>query len=234
MFLFFSFYLNKQTDSKIKMISLSNIYEQMMQEKTKPAVYEQVWDDWIWGSNCIDPVIESCGDMNYMHVLGLLIALVEALEWKEDKKTIQDLLPMVPLVHLYSKPIQCFTLRELTTQLECLQLSWGCVLSHSDLDHVSDTLKRLMGRLGELAHHAYQQSDGVLDDPQYITSIPHNNNQTVLYITTRKYIRQMICILLVLFRYFFQLFSVNCFRLYYYWQGFAHCKRGSRGSRNTR
>ena len=81
--------------------------------------------------------------------------------------------------------------------MECLQLSWGCVLSHSELSLVDQALRKLMGRLGEITRYAYSASDGIMDDPQYITLVPSHG----LYITTRKYIRQMLCLFLVLFRY---------------------------------
>ena len=55
-----------------------------------------------------------------------------------------------------------------------------------------------MGRLGQLARHAFSEQEAILDDPQYITPIP--SSPDVYYITTRKYLRQMICILIILFR----------------------------------
>ena len=54
--------------------------------------------------------------MNHMHVLGLLLAFMEK-EPTPSEANIQSLLPSVPLVHLYKKPVGQFTLRELTTQV---------------------------------------------------------------------------------------------------------------------
>jgi len=112
--------------------------------------------------------------------------------------SIQQLLATTPLVHLYAqKPIADYTLRELTTQIECLQLSWGEIMSNCDWSNVERALKLLMARLGFLAHHAFNEEDNVLDDPQYITQIPGQ----ALFIITRKCIRQFICTFFSLFRF---------------------------------
>ena len=98
-------------------MKLSKIYKEDFQKrKRKPANYKQLWQDWIWGTDCIAPVIELCGDMNTMHMLGLLLSFFESLE-SEAQDTIHSLLPSVPLVHLYRKPISQYSLRELTTQV---------------------------------------------------------------------------------------------------------------------
>ncbi len=91
-------------------------------------------------------------------------------------------------------------------QVECLQLSWGQVMCQGDLDSCDKVLKLLFARFGTIIHRAYPKSDNtVLDDPQYITQIPSENEEEedALFITTRKYIRQMVCIFLALFRYAF-------------------------------
>ena len=174
---------------------LAELYaEALLKNKAKPANYAELWHEWLWGTDCIAPVEEACGDMNQMHMLGLLLSFFEALD-DTPQMTISGLLPSVPLVHLYRKPVAAYTLRELTTQVECLQLSWGCVLSHSELPNVNRALKGLMGRLGSIAQHAFSESDSVLDDQQYITTIPDEH-----FIVTRKYLRQMICVFFILFR----------------------------------
>ena len=158
----------------------------------------RLWRQWLWEVDCVAPVTEACGDMNHMHVLGLLLCFMEETFYqnKDDTACLPHLLPGVPLVHLYAqKPIAQYTLRELATQVECLQLSWGQVLSNSDWEKVDELLKRLMARLGFLAHHAFPEKD-VLDDPQYLTPIPDKQ----LFIITRKCIRQLICIFFCLFR----------------------------------
>lgn len=170
----------------------------------------KLWKKWLWGTNCIAPVSEACGDMNHMHVLGLLLCFMEdAYNQNQtcEVPCVQALLPAAPLVHLYAqKPIAQYSLRELTTQLECLQLSWGQVLSTCDWDKVAQVLKLLMARLGFLAHRAFPESAGLLDDPQYITAIPllQQHQQPPgqsLFIITRKCIRQSICIFFSLFRF---------------------------------
>jgi hypothetical protein len=85
-----------------------------------------------------------------------------------------------------------------------LQLSWGQVLSHGDFEVYYEVLKKLFARFGYIIHHAYSKDDVDLDDPQYITPIPSSDEKEV-FIATRKYIRQMICIFLSLFRYVFLL-----------------------------
>jgi hypothetical protein len=95
-------------------------------------------------------------------------------------------------------------------QVECLQLSWGQVLCQGDLDSCRQVLKLLFARFGSIIHRAFPKSDNtVLDDPQYITQIPsENEEEDGLFITTRKYIRQMVCIFLALFRYAFTCFVI--------------------------
>lgn len=86
-------------------------------------------------------------------------------------------------------------------KVECLQLSWGQVLSHGDFDPCCKILKMLFARFGHLIHHAYTHSeDSELDDPQYMTQIPTADSDEGLFITTRKYARQMVCIFFALFR----------------------------------
>ena len=175
---------------------LAHLYKTLLETGEPPANLARLWQTWLWGADCIAQGTEPCGDMNHMHVLGLLLCLVESVQEREQTTLLQTLLPAVPLVHLHPQtPIAQFSLRELTSQIECLQLSWGAVLSHNKWENVGEALRRLMARLGFLAHHAFP-ADTVLDDPQHITPIPGQQ----LVITTRKYIRQMVCILLVLFR----------------------------------
>jgi hypothetical protein len=183
----------------MKPSKLAKTYRRLLATGKPPPNLQRLWTEWLWGTDCVARGTEPCGDMNEMQVLGLLLCFAEALQERADKDTmmLQALLPSVPLVHLHPKPIAQFSLRELTTQIECLQLSWGAVLSHSRWESVGDALRRLMARLGFIAHHAFPP-DTVLDDPQHITPIP--GQEKLLMITTRKYIRQMVCILLVLFR----------------------------------
>jgi hypothetical protein len=176
--------------------ALAPLYAEVLRKKAKPAkLAAKLFQEWLWGGDCTAPGKEGCGDMNYMHMLGLLLCLMESFAWK-DEVCVSALLPSVPLVHLYSKPIASLTLRELTTQLECLQLSWGNILSHCEWDNIAEVLRRLMARLGLISHHAFPEGDPIIDDPQYTAPIPGK----ALNITTRKYIRQMMCILLLLFR----------------------------------
>ena len=152
-------------------MKFAQMYHDVLHLRKIPDNYAEFWNFWLWECNCIEPMLECCGDMNQMHLAGLLISFIEDLKW-EGGTALPSLLPHVPLVHLYTKPIAAYTLRELTTQVECLQLSWGCVLSHSELPSVLETLKRLMARLGHIVQYAYQESDMILDDSQYLTSIP--------------------------------------------------------------
>jgi hypothetical protein len=179
--------------------TLARFYQHVRSGGRRPSCIPKLWRKWLWGTNCIELGTEACGDMNHMHVLGLLLCFMEEAYNVEDGaqcSTVQQLLPSAPLVHLYAdKPIANYTLRELTTQLECLQLSWGEIMSNCDWGHVTTALKRLMARLGYLAHRAFPENDA-LDDPQYITQLPG----APLFIITRKCIRQLICIFFALFR----------------------------------
>lgn len=91
-----------------------------------------------------------------------------------------------------------------------MQLSWGQILSHGDFDTYCSLLKALFARFGYIIHRAYPNVDNsVLDDPQYMTQIPSDNEESVFFITTRKFIRQMVSIFLALFRAIFIISSAE-------------------------
>ena len=186
-------------------MGLAEIYVDATTKRKFPSenTFQGIWNEWLWGTDCNEMIDEKCGDMNHMHILGIFLALIESMmhdNGEVDQDTMEDLLPDIPLVHLHNKAISDYSLRELTNQVECMQLSWGQVLSHGDFQMYYKVLKKLFARFGHIIHRAYPNVDNntVLDDPQYITQIP---STTGLFITTRKYIRQMVCVFLALFRY---------------------------------
>jgi hypothetical protein len=81
--------------------------------------YQSLWQEWLWEMDCNAMIDESCGDMNPMHILGILLALLESMKGEvsttDDK--LEDFLPEIPLVHLHKKPISKYSLRELTDQV---------------------------------------------------------------------------------------------------------------------
>jgi hypothetical protein len=185
------------------MLCFCKIYMDAKAKGTMPSqdMLENIWNEWLWNNDCNAPLEEIYGDMNAMHIIGILIALLESMTPSDNHALLQNFMPDIPLVHLHKKPIANYSLRELTNQVECLQLSWGQVLSHGDFDAYWCGLRKLFARFGYIIHHAYTKAeDSVLDDPQYMTPIPSSNN-TEVFITTRKYIRQMVCIFFSLFRY---------------------------------
>ena len=56
----------------------------------------------------------------------------------------------------------------------------------------------LMARLGHIAHHAYSESEGILDDPQHCTPLP--NSEQKLSVVSRKSLRKAICVIFSLMR----------------------------------
>ena len=58
-------------------------------------------------------------------------------------------IPHCPLVHLTVVPVRELSQRQLLDQLECLQLSWGCVMgAHEHLPlRCEGVLKALMARM---------------------------------------------------------------------------------------
>jgi hypothetical protein len=179
-------------------MSLIDLYQEAVTNKVFPSEkkFQCIWNEWLWESDCNAPIDEDYGDMNPMHIIGIFLALMESMMTDCDD-FVEKMLPDIPLVHLHNKSISEYSLRELTDQVECLQLSWGQVLSHGDFEACYKVLKKLFSRFGYVIHHAYPDASAVLDDPQYITPIPCEEK---LYITTRKYIRQMVCVFLILFR----------------------------------
>ena len=180
---------------------------------------EALWNKWLWGLDCNEAVSEKLGDMNACHMTGLLIACIESSissgaqqgPAQEEggggsgndtagKTRISELLPRSPLVHLFSKPVEEYSLRELADQTECLQLSWGHILSNAEQAAVMTVFRAVLGRLGHLAQHAYEDGAGTLDDPQHITPLPLLAGPKELMIVTRKFLRQMCCTLLVMAR----------------------------------
>jgi hypothetical protein len=182
-------------------MSLANLYQEAVASRVFPSEkkFRCLWNEWLWETDCNASIDENCGDMNQMHIVGIFLALMESMMTDCDD-FVEKMLPDIPLVHLHNKSISEYSLRELTDQVECLQLSWGQVLSHGDFETYYSILKKLFSRFGYIIHHAYPIAadlSKVLDDPQYITQIPSDEK---LYITTRKYIRQMVCVFLILFR----------------------------------
>ena len=51
----------------------------------------------------------------------------------------------------------------------------------------------LMARLGHIAHHAYSESEGILDDPQHCTPLP--NSEQKLSVVSRKSLCKAICVI---------------------------------------
>lgn len=162
--------------------------------KWDDATREEVWNQWLWESDCNAPPLEQCCDMNQMHALGLLCC-IDALG-NPALRIDKDLLPHVPVVHLHpATPVLQLTLRQLLDQIECLQLNWGPVLSCAPemIQTLIIMIQTLMARLGQLASHAYPP-DTVLDDPQHCTPLQQ------LLIVSRKSLRQAICTLFSMMR----------------------------------
>jgi hypothetical protein len=113
-------------------MGLGQIYLEAARSGIFPTVstMQSLWNEWLWGSDCNAMIDEDTGDMNSMHIFGILLALLESMqiEGKEcEEDSVESLLPFIPLVHLYKKPIAEYTLRELTSQvcLFCvLKISW--------------------------------------------------------------------------------------------------------------
>ena len=99
-------------------MGLANVYIDAVTKAILPSEsqYQSLWLEWLWEMDCNAVIDESCGDMNPMHILGILLALLESM-----KETTEDILevflPEIPLVHLHKKPISKYSLRELTDQV---------------------------------------------------------------------------------------------------------------------
>jgi hypothetical protein len=174
---------------------MENLYERAGQwTETEMG---QVWQEWLWESDCNALPSELCCDMNRMHGLGILCC-VHLSKLPMQPVGLPELLPLLPAIHLHgNKPVCEFSLRELMDQLECMQLHWGQIVGDKA------PLYAMMARLGFIVSQAFQTSkpedgyDGVvLDDPQHTTLLP----QTQMSIISRKSLRQMICVLLGLAR----------------------------------
>ena len=180
--------------------NLEQLYQNLGQwdHETK----DELWKQWLWGCDCNARPLESCCDMNEMHVVGVLICLAESKHpVKEYNLPISvDSMSGPCIIHLYPDTNVCaLSLRETLDQIECLQLNWGPTLAESGYCHSSNTLRALMARLGEIIGYAYPIQDGkgiVLDDPQHVTPLP----SSPFGIISRKSSRQVLCILLALFR----------------------------------
>jgi hypothetical protein len=176
-------------------LRMENLYERVGRWTEQEAA--QVWQEWLWESDCNAPPSELCCDMNRMHGLGVLYC-VNLSKLPTQPIGLPELLPLLPAIHLHgSKPICEFSLQELMDQLECMQLHWGQIVGDIAPLHA------IMARLGSIVSHAFvttKPEDGyenvVLDDPQHTTVMP----QQQMSIISRKSLRQMICVLLGLAR----------------------------------
>lgn len=190
------------------MDSLGKYYASLRRNQSLPAeVQTRLWNRWLWGTAVNQPQIDECGDMNMNQGLGIFMCVMLAYAYEEDARdhrSIAELLPHSPLVHLTLGPLHMLSQRNLMDQIECLQLSWGSVVgSHEHLHgRCATVLRLLMARAGDLARHAYGGESTPLDFTQYTTMLPHTRdaNGQAFYIVTRKYLRQLCCILVILFR----------------------------------
>ncbi len=80
------------------------------------STFETLWNEWLWKTDCNAMIEEIYGDMNKMHILGILLALLESMV-SDDDIFLHDLVPNIPLVHLHKKKISQYTMRELTNQV---------------------------------------------------------------------------------------------------------------------
>lgn len=199
---------NKQNISQCTEYLYSNI------KNWSDEMCKDVWDKWLWNTDCNALPLDQCWDMNEMHTIGVLCALHEsqnpssnAIQCKTNEIFPEDEFPELTVVHLHEdKCIGEFSLRELLDQLECLQLNWGKIIGElmeiKKLDLAKYLLKACLGRLGQIAHHAYEFEGATLDDPQYITMLPETLFQAErkFAVISRKTLRQTICLLFSLFR----------------------------------
>lgn len=101
----------------------ANIYMDAVSKAILPSEerYQRFWKEWLWEADCNAMIDEACGDMNSMHILGILLALLESMKKtqveEEEEALLETLLPEIPLMHLHKKPISKYSLRELTDQV---------------------------------------------------------------------------------------------------------------------
>ena len=203
---------------------MEEMYAALTQGQWAEGTRERLWKRWLWESDCNALPLEQCCDMNQMHVLGVLCCLAEACDPPMpffEMSIGHEMLPHTPVVHLHPEtPIARLSLRQLFDQLECLQLNWGPVLSGIAMKAATDEanddndscfrppfsellLRCLMARLGEIAHNAYTEEEGVLDDPQHATPLPSSRKEEAdqqMLLISRKSLRQGICVLFSLMR----------------------------------
>ena len=188
--------------------SLERCYSVLMQTSTLPTdIQARLWNCWLWGTAVNQALIDECGDMNLNQGIGVFMCVMLSHTYaaSSDDRCIVDILPHSPLVHLTKVPIHSLTQRQLSDQVECLQLSWGSVVgSHEHLEGLCRRLLcLLMARLGVLVQHTYSGAPTPLDAIQYTTILPASggsSGEPTLYIVTRKYIRQLCCMFVILFR----------------------------------
>ena len=94
-----------------------------------PDVLDRLWRLWLWDTPCNAPLSEQCGDMNHNQGVGVLLCVALSYEEPGEALTIEQLLPHSPLVHITTPPLAELTQRQLSDQLECLQLYWGQVVA---------------------------------------------------------------------------------------------------------
>jgi hypothetical protein len=169
-----------------------------------PAECAQVWQKWVWRTDCNALPTDDCCDMNQMHGWGILCCIREsACPVPAYEQSVVEIAPDLPVLHLQSeKPVCEFSLRELMDQIECMQLNWGKIVGLTD-DHGDALLRAVMARVGFITNHAFEThrpEEGyeglVLDDPQHTTSLP---GQTMAIIA-RKSLRQIVCVLVAMAR----------------------------------
>eukprot|EP00961_Rhodomonas_salina_P041788 561911-Rhodomonas_salina.4 len=191
------------TGSRVQVRFLSDLNEKVERgENMTTNEMKQVWHDFLWASDPDAVLMEECGGLNAMHMRGLLLARAMGLEemqaTKEDDFAILDLVPETDDVHVHDKPVNTLSAHELRDSIEAFQLHMGRLLEKDGFAVCEVALFRLFVRFGMLASGAYDES--VMDDHAYMTRIPCDVADGVLYIYTCKALRTLINVFLVLFR----------------------------------
>lgn len=176
-------------------IELARAYKQG--QGMDPDQKQKLRQTWLWGVDCNALGIEACGGMSLSQTLGLLYTCT----LEPSPQTVTDLLPNMPLLHLHVGPMQGLSPRELMEQLQCLQLAWTQVLSHTDHSVAQQILDAVASRVGALAQLAFEEGHASVEDcMEHMVELPTERPQNKFFILSRKTIRYLLSLLLALYR----------------------------------
>ncbi len=118
-----------------------------------------VWNDWLWGSDLLEPVTVDCL-LNRCHLLGLLVARFRAMR----EPRLMDLCVTIPNMTYVNSRVSTMTARQLQDTVQDLQVHWREYADTLDSCELLELVDALMTRFGYFNLHPSVYEDVAMRD----------------------------------------------------------------------